>query len=293
MTAITHFDKLPWTPYAGHRGGHAQYKRLAVGESRSPGNFEFTVMRMTGEGDVSPRHRHNFDQIRMPLLGDANYSPGLDVPNGWIGYFPEGTPYGPQRVAPGTELLLLQFGGASGSGFLDYEQLARGHGELTAAGEFRGGVFHRTAGEGRRTQDGFEAVYEHVMKRPVSYPAPRYREPVVLNPDAFRWTTLAAGVGEKLLGGVGERSTTITLLRLDDGVSHRVVADTADRLIFVRSGVAEIDGERCAPRDAAHVVRGTAATLRGFDRAELLVIGLPDLRGVSVEEAEAEPALSR
>ena len=153
--AITHFDSLPWTPYAGHRGGHAQYKHLAVGEPDSPGNFEFTVMRMTGEGDVSPRHRHNFDQIRMPLLGDANYSPGLDVPNGWIGYFAEGTPYGPQRVAPGTELLLLQFGGASGSGFLDYEQLARGHGELAAVGEFRGGVFHRTGGEGRRTQDGF------------------------------------------------------------------------------------------------------------------------------------------
>src|SRR5271165_4603582 len=48
-----------------------------------------------GDGFYSPRHRHNFDQFRYVVYGETNISKGRDLHQGEIGYFPEGTYYGP------------------------------------------------------------------------------------------------------------------------------------------------------------------------------------------------------
>ncbi|WP_326725661.1 hypothetical protein OHT59_45940 [Streptomyces sp. NBC_00243] len=78
-----------------------------------------------------PRHRHNFEQIRLPVRSDMNLGHGLVLREGEVGYFPEGTAYGPQEdalgdAAPGERVqLVLQFGGASGCGFMSIEQRRR------------------------------------------------------------------------------------------------------------------------------------------------------------------------
>src|SRR4051812_9641085 len=43
----------------------------------------------------SPRHRHNFEQIRYVIAGSATYGPLQAEPGDCI-YFPEGVYYGPQ-----------------------------------------------------------------------------------------------------------------------------------------------------------------------------------------------------
>jgi hypothetical protein len=43
-----------------------------------------------------PRHRHTFEQIRLPLIGDMNRGEQGILHEGEIGYFPEGQTYGPQ-----------------------------------------------------------------------------------------------------------------------------------------------------------------------------------------------------
>ena len=83
-----------------------------------------------------PRHRHNFEQIRLPLCGSMNLGGGLVLEEGQIGYFPEGLPYGPQQdplghAKPGERLqLVLQFGGASGYGFMSMDQRKAAWAEL-------------------------------------------------------------------------------------------------------------------------------------------------------------------
>jgi hypothetical protein len=72
---------------------------------------------------------------------------------GVIGYFPEGTSYGPQGPdkAP-SYVATLQFGGPSGSGLLTTKQLADAKSELIKIGVFEKGVFHRNPGvPGKKT----------------------------------------------------------------------------------------------------------------------------------------------
>jgi hypothetical protein len=65
---------------------------------------------MGSEGNFSPRHRHNFEQLRWAFDQPVNYSPKLDLPPGQLGYFPEGAYYGPFTLPPGTQWLIVQLG---------------------------------------------------------------------------------------------------------------------------------------------------------------------------------------
>src|SRR5581483_473987 len=117
--------------------------------------------------------------------------------------FPEGTPYGPQSSSVSSLTLVLQFGGASGSGYMAQEQMEAGIAELKQHGRFEKGVYRRDADvEGKRNLDGYQAVWEHVNKRPMRYPEPRYHDPVMMNPAHFAWVPAenAPGVHEKPMG---------------------------------------------------------------------------------------------
>src|SRR5271168_1317022 len=62
-------------------------------------------------GHHSPRHRHNFDQVRFILEGEVTYD-RKNYGAGWLGYFPEGVPYGPHGGIEHREIV-LQFAGLS------------------------------------------------------------------------------------------------------------------------------------------------------------------------------------
>jgi hypothetical protein len=262
-----------------HRGGGLATKLLLAGEEGRPENFRLTLGRDRG-GHQNPHHHHNFDQIRMSLKGSLSITPEKELATGWVGYFPEGTWYGPQAPATAERItLVLQFGGASGQGFISTRQMQEAYEELARVGTFKAGVFHRADGNGRQNQDAFEAIWEHVSGRTLVYPPPRYDEPILMNPQHFAWVPDRAqrGVARKLLGSFTERGTRIELLRLDEGARLAAGEAEARLLLFALSGTGDATGERWEEHAAFQIESGERATIAATAPAELLQIALPML----------------
>ena len=74
--------------------GKLDNRDLLTGKEGDNRNFRLALG--LAETDwLTPRHRHNFDQIRFPLEGEFHYATDKILPAGWVGYFPEGVHYGP------------------------------------------------------------------------------------------------------------------------------------------------------------------------------------------------------
>jgi hypothetical protein len=262
-----------------HRGGGLATKLLLTGEENTPDNFRLTLGRDRG-GHENPRHRHNFDQIRMSIQGTLSVADGVDLAEGQVGYFPEGTPYGPQKPATSERItLVLQFGGASLSGFISTRQMQKGYDDLARLGEFKGGVFYRQSGDGQRQQDAFEAIWEHVCGRELIYPAPRYDTPILMTPANFEWIPENdnSGVDRKLLGSFTERGTRIEMFRLADAAAITLSAPYARLLIFALSGPERSNGDDWGKHSAWQIEAGETTRIKAPERSEFLVITLPML----------------
>ena len=108
-------DELQWERGLEHRGGMFHFRNLMEGEPGTIDNFQLSMGRASGDF-YSPRHHHNFEQIRFQLEGEADFARDGKMTQGMVGYFPEGAFYGPQTQAPGSApiTIVLQMGGASG-----------------------------------------------------------------------------------------------------------------------------------------------------------------------------------
>jgi hypothetical protein len=233
----THAADVEWGEVSGHRSGGIRFKRLLQGTPGTPDNFELSIVRTAGDY-FTPRHRHNFDQVRFCLEGAMNFAPGRDLKAGTVGYFPEGTFYGPQSDTSVSVVLLLQMGGSAGYGFMSYQQLADGYKKLSDLGRFDGGVFTHHISDGRLIRkDGYEAIWEHVNGHAVLYPPPRYEDPIILYPDSFGWlATRDPGFELKHMATFGERALNIGEIRATRGSRHKVDRHRAPELLFVESG---------------------------------------------------------
>ncbi len=271
---ISHVDDLSYDENPlPHRVGQIAFKYLLDGEPMSPDNFSLVLSRESASF-FSPRHRHPWDQVRFCIEGSVPIAPRLTIDAGEVGYFPEGVHYGPQEGDSDRLVLVLQFGGASGQGYLSRSQVKAGHGALEAEGTFEGGVFRRNgSGEGRRNQDGYEAIWQKVMGKPVAYPAPRFKGPVVMQPQNFAWSALAgqSSVRGKPLGSFSERGMALDQFAIDRGASETFSASPDRRLIFVTQG--EGDGYR--RYTAIRLDPGETFTFAAETDTELLVITLP------------------
>src|SRR5262249_28048209 len=114
---ITQYDDVPQVRGLEHRGGTFHSRTLGEGQPGTPGNFKFSVSAL-GTDYSGPRHRHNFDQYRFMLEGESDYGQDGPLKAGMLGYYPEGVHYGPQVNKTPITNVVLQFGGASGSGYL-------------------------------------------------------------------------------------------------------------------------------------------------------------------------------
>jgi hypothetical protein len=231
-------------------------------------------------GHESPRHRHNFDQVRMVLKGTLSLAPGKDLHEGQIGYFPEGTPYGPQKDPLAERIaLVLQCGGASGSGYISTRQMKEATRALAAEGEFKGGIYYRREGEGRKQQDGYEAVWERCNGRKLDYPPVRYAEPILMSPANFAWIPdkAAHGVERKLLGAFTERGTRLEMIRLRPGAVVTLESNDARMLVFAVSGAGTCGAEDWFQHSAAEIAPGETSHFSAGETAEFLVIALPKI----------------
>ena len=178
---------------------------------------------MVDGGNATGHHRHNFDQVRIVLEGSFGFGPGpgpgLVQHAGSVGYFCEGTHYTQQ--GEGRSLtLLLQVGGPSGAGFMSRRQLRQGIATLRDKGEFHEGMFTWYDAQGiKHDKDSYEAVWEHVHRRPIQYAKPQYSAPVLMDPERFAWVPMPGreGIWLRTLGRFSERGLAITQLRLAAG----------------------------------------------------------------------------
>ena len=210
---IVQIEDVPSVRGLEHRGGTFHAKTLVEGTPGSPDNFKFSLSRL-GTDYSGPRHRHNFDQFRYMIEGESDYGDGSLGP-GMLGYYPEGVPYGPQVNKTEIYGAVLQFAGASGSGYLLPREVKAGMEVLKQFGTFADGIFRRNEGvPGKRNMDAYQAIWEHVHGREMVYPKGRYGAPIFMDSAHYDWVRIAGGVAEKLFGVWTERRTEAGLLKL-------------------------------------------------------------------------------
>ncbi len=268
-----------------HRQGQFIHRKLATGEPGTPGNFALELVRTTDDF-FSPRHKHNFDQFRYQVEGEFDFDRNGKMKPGIIGYFPEGTPYGPQSSDVVSITLVLQFGGASGSGYMTQEEMEASTAELKKFGRFEKGVYRRNEDvEGKRNMDGYQAVWENVNKRPMKYPQPRYNDPIMMNPAHFDWVPVegAPGVYDKLMGVFSERRCAAQFLKLDPRAQYK---GHGRGIYFVLSGSGKVAGQDYRRFTTVHCEDGDDPVFAADGETEILMLGLPKL-GSAVPQAVA------
>ncbi|MES2973782.1 MAG: hypothetical protein V4757_09235 [Pseudomonadota bacterium] len=276
---IAYANGTDW--HKDHPTGALVFQYLITGESGSPDNFMFILARQDKDF-LMQRHRHNFEQIRLPLKGDMNIGERLMLNEGEVGYFPEGLPYGPQndplgRAQPGERLqLVLQFGGASGCGFMSMDQRKAAWAELEKTGHFEGPNYHRPDG---RVQWGLNAIWEKVFGERLKYPMPRYDHVVMADPKRFHWLSVrgAKGTQNRYLGAFSERRVWVEMVKQSAGAQWNVASDESRRLLFVLSGEGSVNATEVRQNAAIEVAPGESAEFTSVGGMELFMIGLPPI----------------
>ncbi len=262
-----------------HRGGTFHFRMLMEGEPGTKGNFQFTLGQMGGDF-FSPRHRHNFEQVRFQINDELDFGRDGKLKTGMIGYFPEGMRYGPQTQNPEETPMaaVLQFGGPSLSGYLSRTEVKAGMDELSQYGEFKDGVFRRTdAPRGKKNLDGYQAIWEHANGCKMEYPKPRYEKPVFMDPDSRAWTAVegSPGVSEKFMGVFTEARTRVAIMKVEPGATF--VTGGKRSIFLVRSGAGEVEGEPFRTFTTVYTEKGETASFTASETTTLLHVDFPDI----------------
>jgi len=276
------FDDTSW--HKDHPNGAVVFQYCLVGEPESPDNFMLVLGRQDSDFYM-PRHRHNFEQIRLPLEGDMNIGDGITLKEGQVGYFPEGLPYGPQDDRGQRLQLVLQFGGASGCGFMSMDQRLHARDELARIGKFEGPNYRHPNG---KLEWGLNVIWQHVFGERLKYPMPRYTKVVIADPQRFNWIPLAPGVTRKFLGSFTEREAWVEFVRVRPGATWSSRHEQARRLLFVINGQAGCPMGSVDQYDALQAEPGETLELATQTELDLFVMGLPPVAVPADSEAEFE-----
>jgi hypothetical protein len=149
-------------------------------------------------------------------------------------------------------------------------------------------VFRRESGEGRKNQDGYEAVWEHVNKRPLEYPKPRYQSPILTNPENFEFLDFGQpGVRRKSIGAFSERGTRAEFFAVEPGATLTLPAEQAIRLGFVLRGLGTSGSETWTVESAFRVNPGEAGALKAEETSETFVATLPLIQQRTLQRSAA------
>ena len=257
------------------RDGKLYYQRLLGEPGHSPSNFSFDIYELCSD-QYSPRHRHNFDQFRYTLEGELDYARDGKMGPGVLGYFPEGVHYGPQTIKAGCKIIILQFAGSSGCGYMGDEALEQGRVELKQFGAFKEGVFRRNEGvPGKKNMDAYQAIWEYMNKRPMVYPKGLYNRPFFLNAPIFQWSPIAGmpGVEEKATGVFSDSKTRAGCFRIQPKATLKA---TGRGIYFVLSGKGKLNDTPYRRHTTLLVEVGETADFTAEETTEILLMGLTD-----------------
>lgn len=280
---IVQGDTLEWKRGLQHRGGTFHYRNLMEGDAGTIDNFQLSMGR-SDKDFLSPRHRHNFEQFRFQLEGVLKFGRDGTMQPGMVGYFPEGAHYGPQTQDDEAITIVLQFGGASGQGYLSRSEVQQGMKELEKIGSFKDGIFRRNDdAQGKRNMDAYQAIWEHARGRAMEYPKPRYDGPIMMDQANFAWVASNSedGVCEKTLGSFSERRAQAGILRISPGASSKL----PERSIHVCvAGEGLIGGEPVRRFTTIYLPRGETGVLAAKEEITLIRMLLPDLAGLETQQ---------
>lgn len=238
---VTDTASLEWEQTVNSRTGNVYRKYIREGEVLPGQRYYIRLTKFTSENGpfTAPRHKHDFDQIRVCLKGSQRFGEGFTSTKGCVGYFPSGTSYGPEHIED-AEALLIQWGPKFISKADNDAAIAR----LRERGEFRDGFYEAVGPDGRPWKtDSIRAVWEEVHGRPVEVPAERYAQMVLVDTNEFSWTRDPArgGLEFKHIARFGADDLGIDVVRW---IADALLGLSAERtqLLFVIEGSLTVDG---------------------------------------------------
>ena len=292
MTAVTivNADTLPLEGVQRGRVHSIRRKRLPL-DTGVPGITAEFSLSIVPEGYFTPRHRHNFDQIRYTLSGIQSTGHG-DLGPGEIGYFPEGAYYGPQAQRGECATLVLQFQGASGEHLLSNEEMNATYQKMHAAGAvFENGIYKGTTPDGRRVnKDSYVAIWEEHEGRKLKFPRARYRTPVMMLPQYYSWVVDREhpDIETKHLGTFSELRTGIGFLRLQPGARLEAARQRDAELRYCIAGSFTYGGEDWDENTYMFVPPGAETeALAAAQGATFFTISLPLIAEFAARQREA------
>ena len=233
-------EAMEWAPVpVNTRSMKLSRKLLREDEILPEIRYSNFIIRFEGGDDVftTPRHRHEFAQLRYTLKGSQDFGDGLIAPEGWVGFFPVGAYYGPQRTED-SQTFQVQWG----RDWVTVEQTEQGIAKLTSeGGVFDKGIYSYADADGRvHRKDAVNAVWEAVYGRELVIPEPEYPMAILMNPDAFEWQSYKPGMSIKRLGEFSGAGVAVQILRWDEPGEHRLAAGRTE-MALCREGTIEVD----------------------------------------------------
>lgn len=279
-------------------GGSSDYNQqphagrsLLKGTPGQPGNFEMIISGGAAlEIEIpKPRHRHDFDQLRLTLSGNPEWTPGHPTPAGCMTYFPAGCYYGPYGRQE-EHHLHIQFEGPDGDPFIDYDSLRAARDALAKKGSFDMGFYSWVDETGKvHRQDGHEANAEYASGKKVVYPKPRFTAPITIDPRGFEWLEVEPGVRVKTLATLTERETRISMIRLD-AASYRLSVPEQRSILFVTEGSGIAGGQAIEQRDGILLEASEEGLFETSTSLELLLLAFPKQPASNPARQGREPA---
>jgi hypothetical protein len=113
----------------------------------------------------------------------------------------------------------------------------------------------------------------------MEYPKPRYRDPIMLDPENYEWRPVDGmpGVSEKPLGSFTERHCAAALIKLKRGAIYRA-GGRSIYLVLSGTGIAHDAGYQ--QYTALHLDEGEEADIVARDETAIVRLTLPDLAGL-------------
>jgi mannose-6-phosphate isomerase-like protein (cupin superfamily) len=268
---------VPVELVAKHRGGGFPAQELPF-ETDGHGYNIWASIATSEDGFFSPRHRHNFDQIRFVLTGSAQFA-SWELEAGDCGYFPESVPYGPQAQTGEAVVFALQMSGGSGNYFARPSEVSSAFLELRAKDPNFGEKGAGRDAEGR-ARDSYELVWESIRNEPIDYAEPRYGDVVIMRPQHFKWTPLDEYREVKPLGSFTEHNLQVLSARLTGPSRLGIDTEKQSEIWLLTAGSLTIDGRSFSAPSAFQLLPGTPGQeVERADSAEFLVVRLHGDRG--------------
>lgn len=273
---IIETEKMPWVEAKESiRAGAVSRKFIREAEiSPGVGYISHLIKLGLGQPDEgvyhTPRHRHEFEQIRLVVDGELDFGDGIVCRKNEVAYFPAGALYGPQR-SEGCSILILQWSNT----WVTRPAQAKALEQLRARGEIIDGKFWWTDGAGtRRSQDSVNAIWEQVHGRKLTFPEPRYIKPILMRPDAFDWPDGNDTFAVKPLGRFTEHDLGISIVRWRRDGDLELADDRTELVFSLTDGLLQ-DGATCAARTAVWSDAGESAIVAARAGTEALLVRFP------------------